>query len=127
MLPDPYDAREARFLTGCRVLRGDDVLQQVADGSRRIARDLDAPAEVPLRVAWHPVLTDADAIRRVALEATADDACVGVGVITRMHTSSPAKARIAGPQAPGGCCTCTPGCPPELWTTSRGRPASSWR
>ena len=40
------------------------------------------------------MLTDADAIRRTALEANADDAVIGL--IAWMHTFSPAKMWIAG-------------------------------
>jgi L-arabinose isomerase len=40
------------------------------------------------------VLTGSDAIRRLCLEATADDACIGL--ITWMHTFSPAKMWITG-------------------------------
>ena len=97
MLPDPFAAREVWFLTGSQSLYGDDVLAQVESGSRRIAAALDAADQVPLRVVHTPVLTDADAIRRVALAANADDACVGV--IAWMHTFSPAKMWIAGLQA----------------------------
>ena len=43
---------------------------------------------------WKPVLTSSDAIRRIAREADADPACVGV--IAWMHTFSPARMWIAG-------------------------------
>lgn len=43
---------------------------------------------------WKPVLTDADAIRRLCQEASSSDTCVGV--IVWMHTFSPAKMWIAG-------------------------------
>ncbi|MFG1698931.1 L-arabinose isomerase [Nonomuraea sp. NPDC049309] len=76
------------FLTGSQGLYGEDTLRQVAEQSRRIAEQL------PLPVEWKPVLTDAAAIRRVMLEANADDDCVGV--IAWMHTFSPAKMWIAG-------------------------------
>ncbi|MEV4803731.1 L-arabinose isomerase [Nonomuraea sp. NPDC049421] len=76
------------FLTGSQGLYGEDTLRQVAEQSRRIAEQL------PLPVEWKPVLTDAAAIRRVMLEANADDECAGV--ITWMHTFSPAKMWIAG-------------------------------
>ena len=69
-------------------------LRQVAEQSRQIAEPLDGADSVPSGVVWKPVLTDADAIRRVCLEANADDACVGV--IAWMHTFSPAKMWIAG-------------------------------
>ncbi|RSN04129.1 L-arabinose isomerase [Nonomuraea sp. WAC 01424] len=76
------------FLTGSQGLYGGDTLRQVAEQSRRIAEQL------PVPVRWQPVLTDAAAIRRVMLEANADDECAGV--IAWMHTFSPAKMWIAG-------------------------------
>ncbi|MFC5814206.1 L-arabinose isomerase [Nonomuraea harbinensis] len=76
------------FLTGSQGLYGEDTLRQVAEQSRRIAEAL------PVPVQWKPVLTDAAAIRRVMLEANADDTCAGV--IAWMHTFSPAKMWIAG-------------------------------
>ncbi|GGT09805.1 L-arabinose isomerase [Nonomuraea spiralis] len=76
------------FLTGSQGLYGEDTLRQVAEQSRRIAEQL------PVPVRWKPVLTDAAAIRRVMLEANADDECAGV--IAWMHTFSPAKMWIAG-------------------------------
>ncbi|RSN71793.1 L-arabinose isomerase [Actinomadura sp. WAC 06369] len=78
----------AWFLTGSQGLYGADTLRQVAEQSRRIADAL------PIGVEWKPVLTDAASIRRVMLEANADDACTGV--IAWMHTFSPAKMWIAG-------------------------------
>jgi L-arabinose isomerase len=51
------------------------------------------------RIVWKPVLTSSDGIRRACLDATADDAVVGV--IAWMHTFSPAKAWIAGLEALG--------------------------
>jgi L-arabinose isomerase len=46
-----------------------------------------------------PTLLQPDGIRRACLDATADDACIGV--IAWMHTFSPAKMWIAGLQALG--------------------------
>ncbi|MDO9397996.1 MAG: L-arabinose isomerase, partial [Herbiconiux sp.] len=43
---------------------------------------------------WKPVLTDAAAIKRTALEANADDRVIGL--VAWMHTFSPAKMWIAG-------------------------------
>ncbi|QYC43917.1 L-arabinose isomerase [Nonomuraea coxensis DSM 45129] len=76
------------FLTGSQGLYGEDTLRQVAEQSQRIA------GQLPVAVEWKPVLTDAAAIRRVMLEANADDSCAGV--IAWMHTFSPAKMWIAG-------------------------------
>src|SRR2546430_5989620 len=88
------DIREVWFLTGSQALYGDDTLRQVADQAGVIARTLDSAASIPARVVFKPVLTDAAAIRRTCLEATADDSCLGV--IAWMHTFSPAKMWIAG-------------------------------
>lgn len=86
--------REVWFLTGSQGLYGPETLDQVADQSRTIAEALEATGAVGVKVVWKPVLTDADAIERMALAANADRACVGV--IAWMHTFSPARMWIAG-------------------------------
>ena len=85
---NPFETREIWFLTGSQGLYGPETLEQVAAQSRTIAESLDAASDIPVRIVWKPVLTDRDAIREVALAANADPACVGV--ITWMHTFSPA-------------------------------------
>ena len=82
------------FLTGSQGLYGPETLDQVANQSKEIAGALDAGPELTVPVVWKPVLTDADAIRRIMLEANNDDACIGV--IAWMHTFSPAKMWITG-------------------------------
>jgi L-arabinose isomerase len=80
---------EIWFLTGSQHLYGEEVLRQVAEQSRTISDSL-----ATLRVVWQPVLTDADAIRRVLLEVNRRDDVIGV--IAWMHTFSPAKMWIGG-------------------------------
>src|SRR3954447_25822513 len=89
-----FDGLEIWFLTGSQSLYGDDALRQVAEHSRQLAEQLDASADPPVRVVWKPVLSTSDAIRRVCLDATAQDGCVGV--LAWMHTFSPVKMWIAG-------------------------------
>jgi L-arabinose isomerase len=89
-----FEGREVWFLTGSQGLYGPETLQQVAEQSQRVAAALEDAPEVPVRVVWKPVLTDAAAIRRVMGEANEDPACLGV--ITWMHTFSPAKMWISG-------------------------------
>ncbi|WP_431277928.1 L-arabinose isomerase [Leifsonia poae] len=99
-MPKPtttLDHYEVWFLTGSQHLYGPETLQQVADQSRAIADQLAGSPDVPVRVVWKPVLTDADAIRRIALEANANDAVIGL--VAWMHTFSPAKMWIGGLQA----------------------------
>jgi L-arabinose isomerase len=86
--------REIWFVTGSQGLYGEETLRQVASQSQVIAEALDAAPDIATRVTWKPVLADSDAIRRLCLEATADDACIGL--VAWMHTFSPAKMWITG-------------------------------
>jgi len=86
--------REIWFLTGSQHLYGDETLARVAENSQRIAASIDGSGRLPARVVWKPVLTGPDAVREVCLAATAAPECAGV--ITWMHTFSPAKMWIAG-------------------------------
>ena len=90
-------SKQIWFLTGSQGLYGDDVLDQVRDQSRQISDALAAAPQIPAEVIAKPTLTDASAIRRIMLEANADDDCVGV--IAWMHTFSPAKMWIGGMDA----------------------------
>jgi L-arabinose isomerase len=92
-------AREIWFVTGSQGLYGEETLRQVAGQSQVIAEALDNAPDVVVRVRWKPVLTDAAAIRRLCLDAAADDSCIGL--IAWMHTFSPAKMWIGGLEALG--------------------------
>ncbi|MFC9331840.1 L-arabinose isomerase [Kitasatospora sp. NPDC057015] len=93
-MTSPTEGREIWFLTGSQGLYGEDVLRQVAEQSREVVESLAAAGDIPVRIVWKPVLTDAGAIRRLCLDANASDDCVGL--IAWMHTFSPAKMWIAG-------------------------------
>ncbi len=82
------------FLTGSQALYGEDILSQVVAQSQKIAETLGASDDLPVPMEWKPVLTSSDAIRRVCLDANADDSCIGV--VMWMHTFSPAKMWISG-------------------------------
>src|SRR4051812_43328359 len=90
-------SNEVWFVTGSQHLYGPDPLQTVAEPSAAIAGALDDAAAIPVKVVVKPVLTGSDEILRLCHEADADDACIGV--ITWMHTFSPAKMWIAGLEA----------------------------
>ncbi|TDE89279.1 L-arabinose isomerase [Occultella glacieicola] len=93
-MTDPFEGKEIWFLTGSQDLYGEETLAQVAEQSQQVAALLEESGAVPARIVWKPVLKDSAAIRRAALDANADDACIGV--ITWMHTFSPAKMWITG-------------------------------
>jgi L-arabinose isomerase len=87
-------AHSCWFLAGSQGLYGSETLQQVEAQSQHIVDQLNGSGLLPLHVQWQPVLTDAEAIHRVMLEANADLDCPGV--IAWMHTFSPAKMWITG-------------------------------
>ena len=82
------------FLTGSQGLYGPETLKQVERQSQQIVDQLQNSGQLPLPVQWQPVLTDAEAIHRMMLDANADPDCLGV--IAWMHTFSPAKMWITG-------------------------------
>lgn len=96
-MKNPFNAREIWFLTGSQGLYGQETLEQVAEQSQHVTKLLDDAEQIPVKIVWKPVLTDRDAIRRVALEANLDDSCIGV--VVWMHTFSPAKMWILGVDA----------------------------
>ena len=85
---------EVWFVTGSQHLYGPKTLETVAEHSREITAALGASAHVPVQMVFKPVLTTPDAIRDLCLEANSTKNCVGL--ITWMHTFSPAKMWIAG-------------------------------
>jgi len=85
---------EVWFVTGSQHLYGPKTLETVAEHSREIAAALGAAAHMPVKVIFKPVLTTPDAIRELCLEANSAKNCIGL--ITWMHTFSPAKMWIAG-------------------------------
>jgi L-arabinose isomerase len=85
---------EVWLVTGSQHLYGPKTLEEVAVHSKEIAAVLDASTHVPVKVVFKPVLTTPDAIRDLCLEANSTKGCVGL--VTWMHTFSPAKMWIAG-------------------------------
>ncbi|WP_296665777.1 L-arabinose isomerase [Demequina sp.] len=85
---------EVWFLTGSQTLYGDEVLKQVADQSSAVVDTLQASDDIPVTVVWKPVVKNRDEILDTIMAANADPKVIGV--ITWMHTFSPAKMWIAG-------------------------------
>ncbi|MBD1379451.1 L-arabinose isomerase [Metabacillus arenae] len=87
----PY---EFWFVTGSQDLYGEETIREVEANSRVITEGLDSASSVTHKLVFKSVLKEADSIRRLCLEANADENCAGI--ITWMHTFSPAKMWIAG-------------------------------
>jgi len=85
---------EVWFVTGSQHLYGPKTLEEVATHSKAIAQALSEAPAIPVQVVFKPVLTTPEAIRALCLEANAAANCVGL--ITWMHTFSPAKMWIGG-------------------------------
>ena len=82
------------FCTGSQDLYGDECLRKVAEHSAKIVEGLNASGRLPFEVVLKPTLIDPATIRRTLNEANEDGGCAGV--ITWMHTFSPAKMWILG-------------------------------
>ena len=84
------------FATGSQDLYGDECLRNVAEHSKIIVAKLNESGILPYEVVWKPTLITNEVIRKTFNEANADEECAGV--ITWMHTFSPAKSWILGLQ-----------------------------
>ncbi|MCR5654432.1 MAG: L-arabinose isomerase, partial [Lachnospiraceae bacterium] len=84
------------FCTGSQDLYGDECLRNVAEHSKIIVEKLNASGVLPYEIVWKPTLITNELIRKTFNEANQDEECAGV--ITWMHTFSPAKSWIMGLQ-----------------------------
>ena len=85
---------EIWFLTGSQNLYGEETLLQVAAQSKTVVDQLSEKLSAPAKILWKPVVkTDAE-IKAAMVEASSNPNCIGV--ITWMHTFSPAKMWING-------------------------------
>lgn len=82
------------FATGSQNLYGPETLEQVAANSQAIVAGMNASGALGYELVFKPVLKTPDEIRRLMIEANADENCAGV--ITWMHTFSPSKMWIGG-------------------------------
>ncbi|WP_078593813.1 L-arabinose isomerase [Evansella clarkii] len=81
------------FITGSQHLYGKETLEQVEAQAREVAQGINEGTD-NYQVVMKQVVTTSEEIRRIMVEANADDECAGV--ITWMHTFSPAKIWITG-------------------------------
>ncbi len=82
------------FLTGSQDLYGDECLRNVASHSQEIADYLNKSGKLPFEIILKPTLITNELIRKTFNAANLDPECAGV--ITWMHTFSPAKSWIIG-------------------------------
>ena len=92
-----FDKFEIWLLTGSQHLYGPETLKQVEEHSQIIVKELDSSKIIPFKVIFKPILTTPESITNICLEANNSVNCIGL--ITWMHTFSPAKMWIAGLKA----------------------------
>lgn len=85
---------EVWFVTGSQHLYGPETLEQVAEDARVISGALNESAHIPVSIVYKPVLKTPEEIRELCLAANSAHDCIGL--ITWMHTFSPAQMWIAG-------------------------------
>jgi L-arabinose isomerase len=85
---------EIWFITGSQHLYGPETLKQVDKDSLAIVDGLNSEALLPIKIVFKPVLKSAEEISNCLRDADAAPNCIGL--ITWMHTFSPAKMWING-------------------------------
>jgi len=85
---------EVWLITGSQYLYGEETLQKVADHSLQIAKALNENTSISVSVVFKPVVKTPEEIYSLCEEVNVSKKCIGV--ITWMHTFSPAKMWIQG-------------------------------
>lgn len=91
---DKKSKKEIWFVTGSQNLYGPETLEQVAADSVKIASSLNNSPDIMQNVVFKPVLTSPELVYSLCCEANNSERCIGL--ITWMHTFSPAKMWIKG-------------------------------
>jgi L-arabinose isomerase len=89
-----FKGLEVWFVTGSQHLYGDATLKKVAQHSQEMAQGMTKSGKLPVKVIFKPVVTTPDSITELCREANNTQNCIGL--ITWMHTFSPAKMWISG-------------------------------
>ncbi|WP_158995859.1 L-arabinose isomerase [Mucilaginibacter sp. L196] len=85
---------EVWFITGSQSLYGEETLKKVAEHSQEIVKGIDTSGKIPVRVVFKPIVKSSEEIYATIQEANAAENVIGI--ITWMHTFSPAKMWIRG-------------------------------
>ena len=85
---------EVWFITGSQNLYGEETLKKVEEHSQEIVKGIDTSGKIPVRVVFKPIVKSSEEIYATIQEA--NGAKNVIGIITWMHTFSPAKMWIRG-------------------------------
>ena len=91
-----FENLEVWFVTGAQLLYGGDAVVQVDGHSQKMVDGMNASGLLPVKVVYKGTANSSSEVSDVMGRAEADSRCIGV--ITWMHTFSPAKMWIHGMQ-----------------------------
>lgn len=89
-----FETKEIWFVTGSQHLYGEETLKQVAKNSAEIVKGFNDSGTVPVKIVHKDTVKTPVEITDVMLEANNEKNCIGI--VTWMHTFSPAKMWING-------------------------------
>lgn len=93
---DVFKNLEVWFVTGSQTLYGEETLKQVAKDSEDMVKGLNESGNLPIKIIYKDTVKSSKDAESILKAANNDEHCVGV--ITWMHTFSPAKMWIHGLQ-----------------------------
>lgn len=88
---------EVWFVVGSQDLYGEETLRKVAVHAEEIAHYLSSHEVIPVQIIYKPIVKNTDEIYETLVAANQEKNCIGI--ITWMHTFSPAKMWIRGLKA----------------------------
>ncbi|MDR1407494.1 MAG: L-arabinose isomerase [Tannerella sp.] len=91
-----FENYEVWFITGAQLLYGGDAVKAVDSHSGEIVRGLNESGNLPVKIVYRGTVNSSAEVTEALKKANSDGKCVGV--ITWMHTFSPAKMWIHGLQ-----------------------------
>ncbi|WP_410015045.1 L-arabinose isomerase [Sodalis sp. C49] len=91
---DNFKQHEVWFVIGSQHLYGPETLRQVADHAQTVVQGLNNEAGLPVKLVLKPLVKSPDEILALCREANYDTHCIGL--LTWLHTFSPAKMWIGG-------------------------------
>ena len=91
-----FENLEIWWVTGAQMLYGEEPVRIVESHSKEMVEGINAAGILPIKVVYKGTVMSSKDIERVMLEANSAEKCVGI--ITWMHTFSPAKMWIHGLQ-----------------------------
>ncbi len=91
-----FENLEVWWVTGAQLLYGGDAVKVVDEHSKEMVDGLNSSGNLPIKIVYKGTVNSSKEVETVMKAATTDNRCVGV--ITWMHTFSPAKMWIHGLQ-----------------------------